>query len=432
MRFGLGLPLCAALAFTSAACNDDEDGLASSADGGAHADAAIDASLGLDAGLKPFATLNGEQPLVIGHRGLPGLFPEETSVAYEGAADAGADSLEEDLHLSKDCVLVARHNPWLSDNTNVAEVAKTNADVAARKRTVPGRLVDVKYDLQKFGGPAQYLTDLTDANDPKSVLKSLIVDGEDHTGDWSITDSVYDRVTLSLEGVAWSDFELAREQAATCAPFTRFDTKLEQLPNERALADLHILQLRKDADRARDELSKPFRHGDRLREERARLARLDADVHEHAASQAAARTAVEGAEHASQAERGAAETQLAQGQEKLQQWNQLLQTEVQSVQTRAVALELRLLARGRQLDELHTTLSATPSTSRGVLGLLRGRALQEAAHANWSHQLDRVQATRARVDAHLAVARGYLQPAVPGYGSPASKTAMKRVGKQHP
>lgn len=84
----------------------------------------------------PFQTLDGTAPLVIGHRGLPGLYPEETQPSYEAAADAGADSLEEDLHLTKDCVLVARHNPWLSDNTNIATVAATNAAVAARKRTL--------------------------------------------------------------------------------------------------------------------------------------------------------------------------------------------------------------------------------------------------------------------------------------------------------
>ncbi|MFS2168603.1 glycerophosphodiester phosphodiesterase family protein, partial [Variovorax sp. Varisp62] len=72
-------------------------------------------------------------------------YPEETKVAYEAAADAGADSLETDLHLTKDCVLVARHNPWLSDNTNIADVAKTNTTVAGRKRTVPGVLVNVTY-----------------------------------------------------------------------------------------------------------------------------------------------------------------------------------------------------------------------------------------------------------------------------------------------
>lgn len=137
---------------------------------------------------EPLLTLDGNAPLVIGHRGLPGLFPEETGPSYEAAADAGADSLEEDLHLSKDCVLVARHNPWLSDNTNIMTVAATNATVAARKRVVPGVLMNVLYDRAKFGGPSQYLSDLTNPADPKSPLKSLVVDGEDHTNDWSITD----------------------------------------------------------------------------------------------------------------------------------------------------------------------------------------------------------------------------------------------------
>ncbi len=133
-------------------------------------------------------TLDGKPPLVIGHRGLPGLMPEETEASYEMAADLGTDAFEEDLHLTKDCILVARHNPWLSDNTNVAEVAKSNPEVASRKRTVPGVKVKVSWPTTPTSGPADYLTDLTDPKDPKSVLKSLIVDGEDHTGDWSIND----------------------------------------------------------------------------------------------------------------------------------------------------------------------------------------------------------------------------------------------------
>ena len=151
----------------------------------------------------PAPTLGGAVPMVIGHRGLPGLYPEETRPAYEAAADAGADLLEEDLHLTKDCVLVARHNPWLSDNTNIAAVAKTNPAVAARKRTVPGRLVDVAYPVATWGGPPQYLTDRTDPNDPKSVLKSLVVDGEDHTGDWSVTDFTVAELTAWIGGTTY-------------------------------------------------------------------------------------------------------------------------------------------------------------------------------------------------------------------------------------
>ena len=42
----------------------------------------------------PLLTLDGSAPLIIAHRGLPGLYPEETLPAYQGAVDAGADSLE--------------------------------------------------------------------------------------------------------------------------------------------------------------------------------------------------------------------------------------------------------------------------------------------------------------------------------------------------
>src|SRR5471030_650111 len=93
-----------------------------------------------------FLTLDGKAPLVIGHRGFPGLYPESTRPSYEAAADAYADVLEMDVHMSRDCVLVVRHNPWLSDNTNIAEVAEHKPAVAARKRTVPGVQVKVAYD----------------------------------------------------------------------------------------------------------------------------------------------------------------------------------------------------------------------------------------------------------------------------------------------
>jgi glycerophosphoryl diester phosphodiesterase len=166
-----------------------------------------------------FRTLDGNAPLIIGHRGLPGLYPEETLPSYVGATDAGADSLEMDLHLSRDCVLVARHNPWLSDNTNVAQVALTNPTVAARKRTVPGVLVNVTYSLATYGGPAQYLSDLTDPNDSTSVLRSLVVDGEDHTNDWSITDFTVAELKQWIAGTA---YDAASERPAATAQNSQY------------------------------------------------------------------------------------------------------------------------------------------------------------------------------------------------------------------
>lgn len=105
--------------------------------------------------------------------------------------------------MSKDCVLVARHKAWLSDSTNIAAVAQTNAQVAARKRTVPGVKVDVDYSVAAYGGPAQHLSDLADPTNSKSVLKSLIVDGEDHTGDWSISDFTAAELKQWLAGTTY-------------------------------------------------------------------------------------------------------------------------------------------------------------------------------------------------------------------------------------
>ena len=67
-------------------------------------------------------TLNGQDPLVIGHRGASGLLPEHTLEAYSTAIAQGADFIEPDLVTTKDGVLIARHEPFLDDTTNVAEV----------------------------------------------------------------------------------------------------------------------------------------------------------------------------------------------------------------------------------------------------------------------------------------------------------------------
>jgi glycerophosphoryl diester phosphodiesterase len=78
----------------------------------------------------PAAAEAGE-PLIIAHRGASGERPEHTLAAYERAIDQGADYIEPDLVVTKDLVLVARHENELSGTTDVA----SRAEFEDRKRT---------------------------------------------------------------------------------------------------------------------------------------------------------------------------------------------------------------------------------------------------------------------------------------------------------
>ncbi|MGL4605712.1 MAG: glycerophosphodiester phosphodiesterase [Iodobacter sp.] len=75
-------------------------------------------------------TLDGQQPLVVAHRGASGYLPEETYEAYVKAIELGADVIEPDLISTKDGVLIARHDPELSISTDVA----SHPEFASRKR----------------------------------------------------------------------------------------------------------------------------------------------------------------------------------------------------------------------------------------------------------------------------------------------------------
>ncbi|WP_339915132.1 glycerophosphodiester phosphodiesterase family protein [uncultured Brevundimonas sp.] len=59
-------------------------------------------------------------PLVIAHRGASGERPEHTRAAYELAIDQGADFIEPDLVLSRDGVLIVRHENEIGGTTDVA------------------------------------------------------------------------------------------------------------------------------------------------------------------------------------------------------------------------------------------------------------------------------------------------------------------------
>ena len=78
-----------------------------------------------------YPTLNGAQPLVIGHRGACGYLPEHTLASYKKAIELGADFVEPDLVVTKDGELVARHEPNITATTDVS----TRPEFASRKTT---------------------------------------------------------------------------------------------------------------------------------------------------------------------------------------------------------------------------------------------------------------------------------------------------------
>ncbi|AYJ86271.1 glycerophosphodiester phosphodiesterase [Sphingomonas paeninsulae] len=67
-----------------------------------------------------FAAPVRAKPLVFGHRGCSALRPEHTLGSYAKAIQDGADYIEPDLVITKDGVLVARHENNIAETTDVA------------------------------------------------------------------------------------------------------------------------------------------------------------------------------------------------------------------------------------------------------------------------------------------------------------------------
>jgi len=79
--------------------------------------------------------MSSESALMIGHRGACGYVPEHTLVSYFIAAQQGVDYIEPDLVMTRDGVLVARHENEIGGTTDVAQ----RTEFADRKAT---KLVD--------------------------------------------------------------------------------------------------------------------------------------------------------------------------------------------------------------------------------------------------------------------------------------------------
>lgn len=64
--------------------------------------------------------VTAQKVLIYGHRGAAGYLPDHTLEGYKKAFELGADFVEPDLVMTKDGVLVCRHEPNIGGTTNVA------------------------------------------------------------------------------------------------------------------------------------------------------------------------------------------------------------------------------------------------------------------------------------------------------------------------
>ena len=72
-----------------------------------------------------------DSPLVVGHRGASGYLPEHTLESYALAIELGADFIEPDVVATKDGHLITRHEPNITNTTDVAN----HPEFASRRRT---------------------------------------------------------------------------------------------------------------------------------------------------------------------------------------------------------------------------------------------------------------------------------------------------------
>lgn len=92
--------------------------------------------------IKAWSTFDGKPTRVIAHRGASGLMPEHTLEGYRLAIEQGADVIEPDLAITKDGVLIARHDHGLRRSTDVAE----RPEFAARARRLADGTTDWNVD----------------------------------------------------------------------------------------------------------------------------------------------------------------------------------------------------------------------------------------------------------------------------------------------
>jgi len=111
--------------------------------------------------------LNTKAPMiVIGHRGFPASYPENTIPSFQAAVKAGADGVELDVHMSKDGELIVMHDYTVDRTTDghgrissmtLEEIRRLDAGV---KRGVKGIGVPTLEEVFEAVGDVLYVVEI--------------------------------------------------------------------------------------------------------------------------------------------------------------------------------------------------------------------------------------------------------------------------------
>jgi len=123
------------------------------------------------------------RPLIIGHRGASGMYPEHTALAYRKAAEQGADIIECDLAITRDHKFICAHEPYLKLTTNIAN----RTDFASRKKTYNMDDDDPNFDWNDKGDITDWFSFDFDLSELKTLKKRQANDFRDPRYDWTET-----------------------------------------------------------------------------------------------------------------------------------------------------------------------------------------------------------------------------------------------------
>ncbi|MEG0974145.1 MAG: IPTL-CTERM sorting domain-containing protein [Comamonas sp.] len=143
------------------------------------------------------------KPLVVGHRGMPARFDENTLESAKAAVEAGADAVENDIYITTDDHLVIMHDETVNRTTNgVGRVEDmTLADVKALRTKTGGYKVPTMREYFKAfkDKPITHVIELKSSN-PRIIAQLKKEMAEEGVADQSVAISFYpDQLKRSTE-----------------------------------------------------------------------------------------------------------------------------------------------------------------------------------------------------------------------------------------